>query len=330
MPDMGTSRVVIADSGELLKPGIDLLVGRGVAVDVMPAGTSAADVAAAADAAVIIIGVLPFRGEAIERLRSTGLLIRAGIGYDIIDVEAATARGIWVANVPDYCVDEVADHATLLLVAAARRLIEMEAVWHSGKWINSALVPPVHRLRGSRLGIVGFGRIGRAVADRARGFGWEIVAHDPVMTDDAIRAAGAAPLGLDELFATSEAVTLHCPLTPETQHLVNAARLATVKPGFVLVNTSRGGLVDLDALDAAIEAGQVASVALDVIEGEPTPDLEQPVLHRRNVLVTPHLAWWSLEARRDLALYAAEEAWRYVSGQRPKNLVNPAARPAPG
>jgi D-3-phosphoglycerate dehydrogenase len=327
MPDTIEQRVVVSDSGELLAPGIELLKGRGVTVDVLPPGTTSADAAtAAADAPVIISGVLPFRAPDIARLSETGLIIRAGIGYDIIDVDAATAKSIWVANVPDYCVDEVADHAVLLLMAAQRRLTEVEAIWHAGSWINPSLVPPINRVRGRRLGVVGFGRIGRGVAQRAQGFGWEVVAYDPVLSEDAIKAAGAIPLSVDELFATSDAVTLHCPLTPETQHLVDDARLANVRPGFVLVNTSRGGLVDSAALDRAVAAGRVVAAALDVIEGEPTPDLEQPLLHRPNVLVTPHLAWYSIEARRDLALYAAEEAYRYLSGTRPKNLVNPTAR----
>jgi D-3-phosphoglycerate dehydrogenase / 2-oxoglutarate reductase len=231
--------------------------------------------------------------------------------------------------VPDYCVDEVADHAILLLMAAWRRLPELEAVWRAGNWVNAALVPPVNRARGRRLGIVGFGRIGRAVARRARGFGFEVVVHDPFVADDDLRAADVEPVELDELFATCDAVSLHCPLTADTRHLVNADRLARVRPGLVLVNTSRGGLVDLAALDEALEHGQVAAAGLDVLEDEPAPDLSRNLFQRPNVLLTPHLAWYSLEARRDLALQAAEEAYRYISGERPKNLVNPAARQSP-
>jgi D-3-phosphoglycerate dehydrogenase / 2-oxoglutarate reductase len=324
-------RVVITDSGELLAPGIELLRGRGVAVDLLPEGMDAAAIAAAvADAPTAIIGVRPMRGPEIALLWKTGLLIRAGIGYDIIDVEAATAAGIWVANVPDYCVDEVADHATLLLMSAARRLMELEGIWHAGKWVNPAITPPVHRTRGRRLGIVGFGRIGRGVAARAAAFGWEVVAYDPFLRAEAVRAAGAEPIGLDELFRTSDAVSLHSPLTPETHHLVDATRLAAVKEGFILVNTSRGGLVDLDALDAAIESGRVAAVGLDVVEGEPNPDLSNPLFQRPNVLLTPHMAWYSIEARVDLARLAAENAYRYISGEQPWNLVNRDARAAAG
>ncbi len=330
MPGQIDQRVAVTDSAELLQPGIELLRGRGVDVQVVAHGTPASEAAAiAAGYPAAIIGLLSFRGPEIASLRGTGLLVRAGIGYDVIDVDAATAAGIWVANVPDYCVDEVADHAMLLLMAAWRRLPELEAVWHAGSWVNPALVPPVNRARGRRLGIVGFGRIGRAVARRARGFGFEVVAHDPFVPDDVLREAEVEPVTLDDLVATSDALTLHCPLTPETRHLVNAERLARVRPGLVLVNTSRGGLVDLSALDAALENGQVAAAALDVLEDEPAPDLTRALFQRPNVVLTPHLAWYSLEARRDLALQAAEEAYRFISGERPKNLVNPAARQSP-
>ncbi len=330
MPAGIEQRVVVTDSAELLRPGIELLRGRGVDVAVVDAGATSAEAAAAvAGAPAAIIGLLSFRAQEIAGLRGTGLLVRAGIGYDVIDVEAATAAGIWVANVPDYCVDEVADHATLLLLAAWRRLTELEAVWHAGTWVNADLVPPVRRARGRRLGVVGFGRIGRSVARRAQGFGFDVVAHDPLVPDDILRSAGVEPVELDDLFATSDAVSLHCPLTPETHHLVDAERLAGVRPGFVLVNTSRGGLVDLAALDAALEDGRVGAVGLDVLEDEPSPDLSRPLLRRPNVLLTPHLAWYSLEARRDLALQAAEEALRFLSGERPRNIVNPTARQAP-
>lgn len=323
-------RVAVTDSAELLEPGIELLRERGVDVQVAAAGATPSEAAiVAADAPAAIIGLLPFRAPEIASLHRTGLLIRAGIGYDVIDVDAATAAGIWVANVPDYCVDEVADHAMLLLMAAWRRLPELEAVWHAGSWVNPLLVPPVNRARGRRLGVVGFGRIGQAVARRARGFGFEVVVHDPVVADDVIRASEVEPVTLEDLFATSDAVTLHCPLTAETRHLVNAARLARVRPGLVLVNTSRGGLVDLAALDGALETGQVAAAGLDVLEDEPAPDLTRPLFKRPNVLLTPHLAWYSLEARRDLALQAAEEAYRFITGERPRNLVNPTARDTP-
>ena len=157
-------RVVITDFEALLAPGIELLRARGVTVDVVPEGTDAAGIAAAAaEAPAAIVGIRPMRAPEIATLRATGLLIRAGIGYDIIDVAAATEKGIWVANVPDYCVDEVADHAVLLLMSAWRRLSELEHIWHEGKWVNPSITPPVHRTRGPPPGG------GRVRADRPRG-----------------------------------------------------------------------------------------------------------------------------------------------------------------
>lgn len=330
MQDRFEQRVVVTDSSGLLGPGIAWLRDRDVEVDVLPEGSTGSDAAVrTADCPVAIIGLLPFRAPEIAALRRTGLLVRAGIGYDIIDVESATAAGIWVANVPDYCVDEVADHAILLLLSAWRRSRELEQVWHAGAWVDPGRVPPVHRIRGRRLGVVGFGRIGRAVAQRAQGFGFDVVAYDPALADDTLLAGGVTPIALDALFETSDAITLHCPLTPETRHLVDADRLTKVRPGLVLVNTSRGGLVDLAALDEALDDGRIAALGLDVLEDEPHPDLSRPLFRRPNVLLTPHLAWYSLESRRDLAVQAAEEAYRFISGRRPRNLVNPEAREGP-
>jgi D-3-phosphoglycerate dehydrogenase len=319
-------RVVVTDAGELLAPGVELLRAAGVEVEVLPEGTAPSEAAdLATDAPAVIVGVMKLGPAEIERLRATRLLVRAGIGYDVIDVAAATKAGIWVANVPDYCVDEVADHAVLLLLAASRRLDELSASWREG-WAAAGRVPPVHRIRGRRLGIVGLGRIGRGVAARAQGFGWEVVGHDPYVDSAVFGELGIRPVSLEEMFETSDAVSLHSPLTDSTRHLVGAELLARVRPGFVLVNTSRGGLVDLEALDAAIEDGRVAAAGLDVLEDEPQPDLARPLLNRPQVIVTPHLAWYSLEARRELAIKTAEEALRLLDGERPRNIVNPEAR----
>jgi phosphoglycerate dehydrogenase-like enzyme len=316
----------VTDAGELLEPGAEVLRAAGVDVDVVPEGTAPADAAdRAADAPAVIVGVMRIGSAEIGRLRATRLLVRAGIGYDVIDVAAATEAGIWVANVPDYCVDEVADHAILLLLAATRRLAELTASWRDG-WAAAGRVPPVHRIRGRRLGIVGLGRIGRGVATRARGFGWEVVAHDPFVGPGVFAELGVQSVGLEEMFETADAVTLHSPLTDATRHLVGTDLLARVRPGLVIVNTSRGGLVDLAALDAAIEDGRVAAAGLDVLEDEPQPNLMRPLLTRSQVIVTPHLAWYSLEARRELAIKTAEEALRLLDGERPRNIVNPEAR----
>ena len=319
---------MITDAVDVLAPAIDYLESASVKVHVLGNGASATDGAELTSGApVVIVGLMKLGVDEIGHLRDTGLIIRAGVGYDVIDVEAATAAGIWVANVPDFCVEEVADHSMLLLLAAMRRLPDAMQLWRDKQsWHVTADLPPAHRLSGKRLGLVGLGRIGRLVAQRARGFGWDVVSYDPYLSDDQHVAAGATPVDLDELFATSDAISLHCPLTAQSHHLVDDARLESTKQGVIIVNTSRGGLIDLDALDAALESGSVGYAALDVLDGEPDPDLGHPLLARPNVLVTSHTAWYSVDAFHELAINTAKEAIRFLDGERPLNLINPKAR----
>lgn len=320
--------VVAVDSSQLLGPGIERLQEAGVDVTVLPDGTPPAEAAnAAADAAVILDGTLHLGRPEIEQLRAVRLIVRAGIGYDIIDVDAATERGIWVANVPDYCVNEVADHTLLLLLATSRRMDVATTMWREGQgWYRYDELPPVHRPSERVLGIVGMGRIGASVAARARAVGWRIIGADAGLAPDAIRERGADPVDIEELLTTADAITLHCPLTEETHHLIDAGTLARTRPGLVVVNTSRGGLVDIDALDAAMERGHVSAVGLDVLEDEPDPDLSHPLLHRPNAIITSHVAWYSSAARRELALLCADEALLVLRGRPPRNAVNPDAR----
>jgi D-3-phosphoglycerate dehydrogenase len=318
--------VAIIDAQELLEPGAEVLRAEGIEVDVFPPGLSGDESAArAARCEVAIIGLTPFRAEQVKRLQSTRLLIRAGIGYDLIDVGAASEAGILVANVPDYCVDEVADHTLSLLLAAWRRLGYMTRLVTEHGWSINELLPPVHRIRGTRLGVVGFGRIGRAVSWRAEAFGWHVAANDTNVDVDAASSGRVTAARLDELFAASDAVTIHVPLTDETRHLVDGRLLEAARDGLVVVNTSRGGVVDLFALNASLESGKVGAAALDVLDGEPTPDLRQPLLRHPQVIVTPHVAWYSIEARHELAVKAADEAVRFLHGEPVQNAVNGAA-----
>jgi len=326
------ANVVATDSGDLLRPGIETITAAGEQIEVLPDGLLGPDAAdRVGDAKVLLVGLMHWRRPAIEKLPdSVGLMIRCGIGVDVIDVDVATERGIWVANVPDYCVEEVADHTMLLLLAAARQVRHFEASWQQeGRWA-SLDYQPVGRLAGQTLGLIGLGRIGTAVARRAGGFGLKVIAVDPGVPDERFAAVGAERVTLDELFARSDIVSVHTPLTPVTRHILGAESFARMKDGVVIVNASRGGLLDLAALDAALASGRVRAAGLDVLEGEPTPDLAAPLLHRRNVIVTPHVAWYSQDARRELGIKAAQEALRYIRGERPRNLINPSARATPG
>ncbi len=316
--------VTIVDSEGLLAPGIERLRERDVEVRILPAGTPQPEAARlAAGSSALLVGTSTFKAPELDLLTGVRLIVRAGIGYDVIDHVAAAERGIWVANVPDYCADEVADHTVLLLMAAARRLDEgLRLFRDAGRWLIYEKLSPVYRPSERTLGIVGMGRIGARVAARAAAFGWKVIGHDAVLPPETIRARGAEPVSLEELFRRSNAVTLHCPLSDETHHLVNAERLALMPRGAIVVNTSRGGLIDIDALDAAVVSGQVSAAGLDVLEDEPNVRMDQPILTRPNVMVTSHLAWYSVDARRELAILCAEEAIRVIEGGEPRNPVN--------
>lgn len=321
---------MITDAAEVLAPVIDHLRAANVKVHILDPDTPAEDAIERAGAVpVLIIGGMHFGAAEISRLSATDLMIRAGVGYDVIDVAAASRSGIWVANVPDFCIQEVADHTVLLLMAAMRRLPDAMNLWRSSRsWHVTAQLPPIYRVKGRRLGLVGLGRIGRLVASRAVAFGWQVAAHDPFLSPEAHREAGVEQVGLDQLFATSDAISLHCPLTDENHHLIDEERLMSMKPGVIVVNTSRGGLIDLDALDQALVSGVVSFAALDVLDGEPHPNLDHPILGRSNALVTSHTAWCSVDASRELAASTAAEALRFLDGERPINLINPEARAA--
>ncbi len=318
--------VVVTDAATILAPAIEHLRSNRVTVTVVAEGADPAVAAAqAADSPVVIIGVMPFRDAEIATLRETRLIIRAGIGYDMVDIDAATSAGILVANVPDFCVDEVADHTMALLLAAMRRLPHALDAWRRHHdWHVTSQLPPLRRLRGKRLGLIGLGRIGRQVAARADGFGMEVVGYDP-MAPAGSEVDGVTVHDLDVVLRTSDAISLHCPLTSETQHLINDERFSLLKRGAVLINTSRGGLVDLDALSRAVGMGVVGVAALDVLDGEPTPDLDNPLLAHENVIVTSHMAWYSVEAKHELAINTAIEALRFLDGEEVRNALNSAA-----
>ena len=317
--------VIVTDALEMLTPAIERLSADGVEVEVVEDGTSHEELIERASARpVIITAVTTYGAAGIASLAATRLIVWAGIGYDTIDVAAATDAGILVANVPDFCIDEVADHTIALLLAAVRRLPETLSIWRqTSGWHDMVALPPIHRLRGQRLGLIGVGRIGRAVATRARSFGLNVVGYDPFLSHAAVPDIDIELLELDELLATSDIVSLHCPLTDDTRHLIDSAGIAAMKPGAVLVNAGRGGLVDLDALAAGVGSGHVRGAALDVLDGEPDPNLQHPLLSMPNVLLTPHVAWYSIEARRELALKTAQEALRFIDVGRVENPVNP-------
>ena len=235
----------------------------------------------------------------LERLPGLRAIASATVGLDHVAVEAAERRGIAVVNVPDYCIEEMADSTIALLLALVRGVVELDRSVRAGRWDHAA-AGPLGRVAGSRLGVVGFGRIGRAVARRALALGFEVWAADPTVPAREIAAASVRPSRLEELLAACHAVTLHLPLTPETDKLIGADELELMQPGAVLVNTARGKLVDVDALVAALNRGHLSGAALDVLPVEP-PERWPEV---PGLIVTPHAAWYSPESEREARVRA--------------------------
>jgi glyoxylate reductase len=243
------------------------------------------------------------------------------VGYDNIDVEAATERGVVVTNTPEVLNETTADTAFMLLLAAARRLGEAERLLRSGGWDAwgpKQLTGP--DVWGKRLGVVGFGRIGQALARRTRGFDMDLVYHDQYRNEGAERELGARYLELDELLRTSDFVSIHTPLTPETTHLIGADELERMKPEAVLVNTSRGPVVDESALADALVEGRIFAAGLDVYEEE--PEVHPKLLELENVVLAPHIGSASIETRDKMAALAAENLAAVLRGEEPKTPVN--------
>jgi D-3-phosphoglycerate dehydrogenase len=289
--------------------------------------------AAAADCDALLVVSSRVPGAVIERLTRCRIVSRLGAGTDRIDVESATRCGIVVANVPDFCTYEQAEHTMALLLGLARRLPYMMSAMRRGDW-SARHHPAVRRLAGQTLGLVGFGASGQAVAERARGFGMRLLAwaRTPAKHTVAAERLGVHLVDLDPLLADSDFVSVHLPLTDETRHLLDAARLARLKPTAVLINTARGAVVDERALCDALRAGRIAGAALDVFEdldvfALPGSVPQHPLLELDNVILTPHCAGSSVESSRDSKVRGARQAAQVLLGQWPAHVVNPAVRP---
>lgn len=251
----------------------------------------------------------------LDAMPACRIVSRVGTGLDAIDLSAATARGVWVAAVPDYSVDEVATHTIALLLARARRLPDQFATVHRGSW--SALdAGPVARLTEQAHGVVGFGRIGQAVVRKAVGVGLRVRVHDPLADPVRVAALGATTCGFDELLSTSDFVSLHVPLTPATDRLIDTAALRRMKRGSFLINTARGGLVDEEALLSAVRSGQLSGAAVDVLRTEP-PHPDHPFLREERIWVTPHAGWYSEQSSREVVSRACRAVLDVLIDDRP-------------
>ena len=246
---------------------------------------------------------------------------RYGVGTDNIAVDVATELGIIVTYVPDYCVDEVSDHVLGMMLAWNRRIVMHNTDTKMNGWGNAGLGFRIMRLRGKRLGVVGFGRIGRAVADKARAFGMEVIASDPFVTAEQMAEVGVVKAETPELLSQCEFVTLHSPLIPETQDMISVEEFGQMRSDAFLINCARGGLVDEEALYSALTSGAIAGAGLDVLV-DLQPPLDHRIIQLDNVIVTPHTAFFSQEATLELEERAAEAVIDVFKGRTPANVFN--------
>jgi D-3-phosphoglycerate dehydrogenase/C-terminal binding protein len=282
--------------------------------------------------AVMLYHHLALSRRTIERLDHCRLIVRCGVGYDNVDRAFARQRGIAVANVPDYGTEEVADSAIGMMLALARGIVYLNSRLRAGAgpWHYSQVVP-VYRLRGRVFGIVGLGRIGTAAAVRAKSLGMDVAFYDPYKPDGYDKAIGVRRVEqLDELLTQAHVLSLHCPLTEENRHMIDAAAMGRMRDGTFLINTARGGLMAAAAVVAAIESGRLAGAGIDVLEQEPPPDDDPLVAAWRNpahpahhrVLLNPHSAFYSEEGLMDMRIRGSEACRRAIGGQPVRNVVN--------
>jgi len=309
---------------DIVFPNLDLarsvLARIGAEVHMASGSTPEAILQVAREADGLLVTYAKITADMIREMKKCKVISRFGIGVDNVDLAAATEAGIVVTKVPDYCIDEVSDHAMALLLAAARKIPFSNTRVQGGQWQMKSVVP-IHRLRGSVVGLVGFGRIPQLVAPKAKAFGFRVVAFDPYIPADVFAKAGVESVSLDELLKISDYVSVHTPLLPETNRLFRAETFQKMKRGAYLVNTARGPIIDEADLARALDAGQLAGAALDVMTQEPPTG--SPLLGRDNVIITPHTSFYSEESLNDLETKAAEEVVRVLSKQAPRNPVNP-------
>jgi D-3-phosphoglycerate dehydrogenase / 2-oxoglutarate reductase len=324
------SRPVVVVSQRLGAIGSEELriEGAGAELRSLPMWTVEEIGANAAEADVVLVGAVePFDALAIPGLPVCRAIVRRGVGYDNVDTESATNAGIVVANVPDASVEEVSDHAFAMLVALERRIAPLDRAVHAGVWRRdpqdiAAVREGVRRMRELTLGIVGFGRIGRALHRKAAASYARVLVADPVAAAEDVVATGATLVALNDLLGASDHVSLHAPLLPGTRHLIRAETLARLPSDAIVVNTSRGGLVDEAALLAALDEGRLGGAGLDVTEHEPLLD-DDPLLRHDRVLLTAHSAASSATANAELQRRSVDAVIDVLEGRRPASVVNP-------
>jgi D-3-phosphoglycerate dehydrogenase len=282
----------------------------------MAKSSSVEDILAVArDADAILVTYAKLPGDLLRQLTRCKAIGRFGLGVDNIDLPAAKEMRITVTYVPDYCLQEVSDHAMALLLSLARKIPFSNKLVQAGRWEMPAVVP-IYRLEGRVLGLIGLGNIPRRLVPKAQAFGLKVVAHDPYVPQDVFKGLGIEGVELDQLLGRSDFISVHAPLTPQTRGLLNAGAFAKMKKGALVVNTARGPLIDEQALVQALDSGQVGGAALDVLATEP-PAKNSPLIGRDNVILTPHTGFYSVDALNELQTKCASDVARVLSGEPP-------------
>ena len=273
------------------------------------------------DADAVLVNLYPLDGELIRSMKKCRVISRYGVGYDNVDVDAATEMGIQVCRVPDYSVEDVSDHALALLLGCVRMTAYKDRMIRTGKW-NLHSDYPCFRMKDRVLGIVGYGLIGRALHRKVSGFGfWKVLVYDPYADQEEIKKRGGTPVDMKCLLGDSDYISIHAPLSGETKHLFDESAFDKMRQGTILVNTSRGGLIDEQALCDALDRGILASAGLDVFESEPL-ELESKLRRFDNVILTDHTGFYSVESLRELKIKAAENIVEVLRGDPPTYPVN--------
>ena len=273
------------------------------------------------DADAVITQFAPVRADAIDAMRQAKVIVRYGIGYDNVDIQAAKERSIPVCNIPDYCIDEVADHTLAFVLSLTRQVIPNHTFVQQGKWGLATPLSELRTMRDLTVGVVGFGRIGREVLMRLAPFKCQRLVYDPVVDPKSIQSVGCQPVTLEELLANSDVVSLHCPSNDATRRMIRRETIGAMKPNAMLINLARGDLVDTDALVEALQSKKIAGAALDVFAPEPLPE-SHPLRSMPNVVTASHIASASPKAVRTLRESAAKLAAMALRGEKLPSVVN--------
>lgn len=274
------------------------------------------------DASVIVVIGKQINQRIINSMEKAKLVLAMQVGYDCVDIEAATKRGIIVSNVPVYCTDDVANHAIALLLSVARNIKLLIIETSKAKW-DYNVAKPIYNFKDKKLGIIGLGRIGRALVPKTKGFGIKIQAYDPYIHDDIFKLLDVERVyELDDLLENSDYISIHAPLTPETERMIDEKAISKMKRNSILINTARSKIVDYTVLYQAIKDRRIAGAGIDVMDVEP-PEKNNPILTCDRIIVTPHIAWYSEESLRNLMEYSTDEITRVLKGKRPRWILNP-------